>query len=267
MRLLILLAFFVMSASAPIFSKVPGHSGFLKLRSAPFPHPNRRYYRDNRAAYFYPNSFDSGQPFQIVVYLHGWNNSIDRVLAQEQLPDQIVASRRNAVLIIPALAKNAQDSFGGKLEAPSGFSAMVDEIRGKLKWKSEGELIVVAHSGGYVPLLSILKHGGKKIRAVILLDGLYSQHEVFLEWKQRHPESKLFIFYTNNGKTVQEIAQLKTTLEHFRLKDACVEIPVESLPSLNASCRIVLVNLEDVRHDDVPSQGYLESLLPLIGDS
>src|SRR6266478_2656025 len=85
------------------------------LASAPFPHPQRlqghkykdqfysaaEHYSNDTVAIFIPRSFRETGKIDFVVHFHGWQNNVEGVLKRYQLIEQLVASGRNAVLIVP----------------------------------------------------------------------------------------------------------------------------------------------------------------------
>src|SRR5215469_14103254 len=117
------------------------------LASAPFPHPQRAHgheydhklydaaahYSDDTVAIFIPKGFSQNGRVDFVVHCHGWKNHVEAVLRHYQLIEQLVASRRNAVLVVPQGPFDAPDSFGGKLEDPGGFGRFMEEVSERLR--------------------------------------------------------------------------------------------------------------------------------------
>src|SRR4051794_39964716 len=115
--------------------------------SAPFPHPKRadghkykdqflsakEHYSDSTVAIFIPKAFRETGQVDFVVHFHGWKNNVAGVLSRYKLVEQLVESRRNAVLIIPQGPLNASDSFDGKLEDPDGFKRFMAEVMETLR--------------------------------------------------------------------------------------------------------------------------------------
>src|SRR5215469_7605725 len=152
------------------------------LVSAPFPHPQRAngheydgklydaaaHYSDDTVAVFIPKGFSQNGRVDFVVHFHGWKNRVEAVLRHYQLIEQLVASRRNAVLVVPQGPFDAPDSFGGKLEDPDGFARFIKEISERLRQSPSaglrsfrvGNIILSGHSGGYQVVSSILDRGG-----------------------------------------------------------------------------------------------------------
>lgn len=204
--------------------------------SAPFPHPARapghtwngqffpadKHYHDSTVALFLPNGFRPGHTVDAVVHFHGWGNHVSRVLDEHRLIEQFVASRRNAVLIVPQGPRDASDSFGGKLEETDGFRRFMDEAMAtlrvgpagralrKARW---GRIILSGHSGGYRVMAFILDRGGltDRVREVWLFDGLYAQTDKFARWF-RNPATRFVNLYTEHGGTKDDTDRLMAAL-------------------------------------------------------
>ena len=76
---------------------------------------------------FIPKGFRETERVDFVVHFHGWRNTVADTLQQFKLVEQLVASGKNAVLIVPEGPRNAPDSAGGKLEDREGFKRFMDE--------------------------------------------------------------------------------------------------------------------------------------------
>src|SRR5262249_31762372 len=134
-QFLLLLSIFFTVASTSGSETLPEHyaqSGQLllvHLPSAPFPHPQRaeghkykdqffsaaEHYTNGTVAIFIPHGFRETGKIDLIVHFHGWNNNVEGALKKYRLIEQLVASGRNAVLVVPQGPYNASDSFGGKL--------------------------------------------------------------------------------------------------------------------------------------------------------
>jgi hypothetical protein len=202
--------------------------------SAPFPHPERaqghsyhdhffssaEHYEDSHVALFVPKDFREGREIDFVVHFHGWGNNVSNALVKYRLPEQMAASRRNAILIVPQGPLNASDSFGGKLEDADGFKRFMAEAmdvlrqRGVVAKGKIGRIILSGHSGGYEVISAILARGGmtSKIDEVWLFDALYGKTERFALWFDHHP-GRFIDLYTEDGGTKQESAELMTALQ------------------------------------------------------
>jgi hypothetical protein len=230
MKRLLVFVFSGMVASAVRSEPLPElyeHQGTLllvHLASAPFPHPQRAqghkydgklydaatHYSNDTVAIFIPKGFCQNGRVDFVVHFHGWQNHVEAVLRHYQLIEQLVASRRNAVLVVPQGPFDAPDSFGGKLEDPGGFARFIKEVSERLgqnpavrlKSFTVGNIILSGHSGGYQVISSILDRGGLigQIKEVWLFDALYARTDKFLAWWEKS-RGRLINIYTEHGGT------------------------------------------------------------------
>ncbi len=207
----------------------------VSFASAPFPHsaraeghtyqgklyPAAEHYADSTVALFIPQGFRETDRIDFIVHFHGWNNTVAGTLANFHLIEQLVASGKNAILVVPEGPHNAPDSFGGRLEDPNGFRRFMDEVLATLRARagfsrkdsSLGRIILSGHSGGYHVIAGILDRGGLARNAdeVWLFDALYSQSDSFLAWSDR-TQGRLLNIYTDHGGTKVESESLKTRL-------------------------------------------------------
>ena len=103
-----------------------GHTYHGKFYSA------KEHYSDSTVAIFIPKGFHTSGPVDFVVHFHGWNNSVASSLKEYKLIEQMAASDKNAMLVVPEGPRDAPDSFGGKLEDPEGFKRFMDDVAGVL---------------------------------------------------------------------------------------------------------------------------------------
>ena len=207
-----------------------------QFASAPFPHPRRaeghkyknqlypakEHYTDSTVAVFIPKGFRETGKIDFVIHFHGWKNTVEGVLQQYKLIEQLIESGRNAVLIVPQGPRDAPDSFGGKLEDPNGFQRFMDEVVETLRQQSAlkqkhftiGQIVLSGHSGGYEVISSIVACGGltDPIREVWLFDALYAQTDKFLAWHDKQ-HGRLLDIYTEHGGTKAETERLMATLK------------------------------------------------------
>jgi hypothetical protein len=244
----------------------------VHLSNAPFPHPQRaeghkykeqffsaaEHYTNDTVAIFIPKGFRETEKIDFIVHFHGWQNNVEGVLKRYQLVEQLIASRRNAVLVVPQGPFNASDSFGGKLEDPQGFGRFMKDVADTLREKSAltkksfalGNIILSGHSGGYQVISSILDHGGltDHVKEVWLFDALYARTEKFLSWWDKS-HGRLIDIYTEHGGTKNETEQLMAELKKrgtsfFSAKDT--EATQANLRENN-----LLFLFTDLAHNDV----------------
>jgi hypothetical protein len=171
-------------------------------------------------ALFVPNGFRATSQIDFVVHFHGWNNNVTNALVKYRLIDQFCASGRNAILIVPEGPRNADDSFGGKLEDAGGFARFMEEAMRDLRERSMigakakiGRIVLSGHSGGYEVISAIIARGGltDHVREVWLFDALYAHTERFALWFDHH-DGRFVDIYTEHGGTKEETENLMEAL-------------------------------------------------------
>jgi hypothetical protein len=145
------------------------------------------------------------------------------VLKRYRLIDHLVASGRNAVLVVPQGPQDAPDSSGGKLADADGFRRFMDDVTAGLRQSgalrqtnfSVGQIILSGHSGGYKVIASILDRGGlaEAVCEVWLFDALYADTDKFVAWMGRSSTGRLVNIYTDGGGTKRETEALIATLK------------------------------------------------------
>jgi hypothetical protein len=176
----------------------------LELPSAPFPHRGRQngyrcgdayyppdpHYSDSSVQVFVPAGFRAGDAVDLVFFFHGWNSSITEAERGFELCRQFAESGVNALLVVPELARDVPDSFGGNLEEGGGFQRLVDDLLqalrgyGLLARPKPGRLVLAGHSGAYRVIAQVLARGGlaEHIGEVYLFDALYDLEDLFADW-------------------------------------------------------------------------------------
>jgi len=182
-----------------------GETAFVPMENAPFPHASREngfthgnrtfardpHYTDSTVALFVPRTFQPGERTDLLVYFHGHMNNVRSVLERQRLREQVVATGRNVVLVVPQGPKNATDSGGGRL-----MEAL--ETADKVKSRNVGQVFLAGHSGAYRVISFCLEHGGldDSVKDVCLLDATYGRLDAFADWAARHPDDRLFSIFT-----------------------------------------------------------------------
>jgi len=194
-----------------------GMSSIFSIRSAPFPHKDSRH-TTNAVLVFIPRGFDVGRDYGIITHFHGHRAELRRTLTEQELLEQVVESRRQAVFIAPQGPVDQPDGYFGRLQEINGFRELVEDVvimlyRDELVRRPLTERIVLtAHSGGYRPIASVLAHGGLGVDEVHLFDALYGAEETYREFVLRG--GRLRSVYTEgttalmNGKLRWGIARM-----------------------------------------------------------
>ena len=243
------------------------------LANAPFPHasraqgynrsgklyPAQEHYSDNTVALFIPKGFRPTERVDFVVHFHGWNNTVAGTLTHYRLVDQLVASGKNAVLVVPEGPVNAPDSSGGKLDEPGGFARFMGEVLGVVAQLPEfaargqpaiGRIILSGHSGGGEVIAEIIDHGGLQRNAdeVWLFDALYHHPRAFLEWFD-HGHGRLLDLYTEQGGTKANSEMLVAKLVQRGTPVLAVE--ENRMIAAGVPLRPLTIIHTDLAHDDV----------------
>lgn len=192
----------------------------LTLPSAPFPSGGAPY-TDATVWVFVPRHFrPSGREIPMLVHFHGHSTTAERAMGTHMLREQLVASRQDAILVVPQGPVNASDSSCGKLESPGTFARLTSEVVVALGSRQAtrllrtsafqraqvGRLCLSAHSGGYHAAAQCIRHGGVSVSEVYLFDALYADADVFRDWVLRGKGKPLrsrhkLVSYTAGGNT------------------------------------------------------------------
>ncbi len=176
-------------------------------------YPATVHYSDSTVLIAVPPYFKTGKHVDVVFWFHGWRNTIDSAAAYFELIKQFIASKRNAILVLPETTKNAPDSYGGKLEQAGIFKNLLKDVLFKLKTEKlisknakPGNIVLAGHSGAFRVMAHILQNGGVEIKQVILFDGLYSQLDKYTAWIQSDASHQFINLYTNKGGGTDEVS-------------------------------------------------------------
>ena len=242
--------------------------------SAPFPHASRaegytykgesfpaaKHYSDSTVALFIPKGFRETAQVDFVIHFHGWRNTVAGTLQNFQLVEQLVASGRNAILIVPEGPHNAPDSSGGKLEDVDGFKRFMAEVlvtlQKNLVLKPEatvGKIILSGHSGGYRVISSIVAKGGmgSQVREVWLFDALYAESDRFLAWSAQ-TQGRLLNIYTDGGGTKVRTEEMISALK--QKNEPALITTEEAVTSTELQTNRFVFLHTDMAHNDVVAQ-------------
>lgn len=193
--------------SFPDTARANGH------RYANVLYPAEGHYDDSSVLIVVPPGFKAGRTVDIVCWFHGWRNHIDSVVSYFEIANQFIAAKRNAVLIIPESAKNAPDSYGGKLEQKEMFSLLLQDVLAKLKKEKTvprkagiGSTVLAGHSGAFRVMAFIMQQGGTEINEAFLFDGMYGQVDKYITWLQSDTSHHFINMYTNKGGGTDKVS-------------------------------------------------------------
>ena len=218
-------------------------------------------YNDRHVLVAASPNFDPKAPGVIVVYFHGNNATLKRdVVARQQAPRQVAASRLNAVLIAPQMAVDARDSSAGNFWREGAFAAFLDEAETKIARLypnasradfARMPVVIVAYSGGYLPAAFSLAHGGARdrIKGVLLLDALYGEPDKFARWIEQERGQAFFVSaYSASSKP--ENAALREKLERDGVPT------LAGVPDRLGPGTVAFVDSGDVAHEDFVTRAW-----------
>lgn len=207
------------AATLPQTSQVAGGKTFVvPFNSAPYPHASRAkghtyqgtlydaatHYSNSNVGIFVPDGWHpENGAIDAIVHFYGWRHDVEKTFATYRVREQLVQSKRNAILIVPEGPTNAPDSGDGKLELDdNGFARFMDDVSGWLVQqqispvKNVGRIVLTAHSGGYGGAGGVLTRGGMndRITDVVLFDSAYGYYDAFAGWARQSTKRLLSIF-------------------------------------------------------------------------
>jgi hypothetical protein len=169
------------------------------------------HYHDSIVLIIAPKNLNAKKTIDLVFWFHGWRNNVDNAAEFYQLTKQFIASHRNAVLILAETAKDAPDSYGGKLENPGVFKALAGDVLNGLKSKhliskncTYGHILLGGHSGAYRVMARIIQNGQMPVNEAMLFDALYGETEKFMAWIKADSAHRFIHLYTDHGGTSEE---------------------------------------------------------------
>ena len=182
-----------------------GRTFLPKLAAAPYPHAGRPY-TDSTVGIYVPAHYRAGDSIDYVVHFHGWHNDVRHVFERYRLREQLDASGRNAILIVPQGPKDAPDSDFGKLEHDqNGFARLIAQIGEFLREhdvttaQKTGRIVLSSHSGGFGGQGGVLTRGGLNglVSDVLLFDAAYGYYDAYADWVKRSQGHLLSLFTTD----------------------------------------------------------------------
>lgn len=198
----------------------------LRPKAAAFPAPGGKY-DDPTTLVFVPATFrlPKSGAVDVVVHFHGHNTTAKKAIAAHRLCEQLVASKQNAVLVVPQGAVNAADGDFGKLMRKGGLRNLLGEVRALVAARTPGEkdsslagskkvrrVVLSAHSGGYRAAAACARGAGLDVSEIYLFDALYGDVDTFARWALRADDHKI-VSYSVGGVPRENSNKLAATLE------------------------------------------------------
>lgn len=230
-------------------------------------HWNDEIYSDSRVLLDIPVGFNVYRPAVMIVFLHGNKATLERdVIVRQQVPAQVAAAGINSVLIAPQLAFDAWDSSAGGFWRPGALQRFLDEAATELA-RLHGDrrarrtlqklpVVLIAYSGGYLPLAWLLHQGGatERIAGIILLDALYGEIEKFAGWIEK-PGPGFFVsaFTASSAEGNSELAR-RLVAGHVK--------PASGLPHVLLPGSVVIAGVPTgVTHADFVTRAWVDNPL------
>jgi hypothetical protein len=227
-------------------------------------------YSDRRVLLTIPRGFDLRKPAVIVVFFHGLFATLARdVRDRQQVPRQLEESGLNAVLVAPQFGVNAPDTAAGRFWEPGVFAQFLGEAAQRLgrlhgdkrahETFGRAPLVMTAYSGGYHALAYALTLGNAtgRVRGVLLLDALYSDHDKSLDWLAAKPKAFFFSAYGPLVKRQNEEFQKQLAERGIPFTK---DFPPHLVPGINAFLEVD----KEVKHNDFVTQAWSADPLKVV---
>jgi hypothetical protein len=176
-------------------------------------------------------SFDPSRPFDVVLFLHGWNGCVNVLVRAGEVPcipggpretgwdlaGGFDAAGTNALFLAPQLAYRTREGRPGRLAQEGAAARMIDEAFTALGPRTGGKrlrdvrrVIVVAHSAGFMAALAVMRRGGlgEKLTRVVLMDALYDVPGAFFTWLRGGAHRHIVSIHTADRRTTMHNAAL-----------------------------------------------------------
>jgi hypothetical protein len=213
------------------------------------------HYSDSSVIIITPKNFVANKKVDMIFWFHGWNNNIDSALIRYGLSRQFAESGTNAVLVLAETAKDAPDSYGGKLEQKNTFNKLVADVLQKLMSMHvisasdrTGNVILAGHSGAYRVMANILQNGNVPVNEVILFDALYTDTDKFLTWLTANKDNRFINLYTNDGGTFDETKNMMSQINSLNLPADSLE-ETDVTPGIIQNNKIIFIHTLHAHND------------------
>lgn len=214
------------------------------------------HYNDSTVLIIAPKNLVASKKVDLIFWFHGWGNNVDSAAIRYELTKQFIESKRNAVLVLPETARNAPDSYGGKLERPGTFNKLVKDVLEGLVSKKlipsncdAGHIVLAGHSGAYRVIAGIIESGRMPIDEVILFDALYAETDKFMDWIKADNQHRFVNIYTNHGGTMDECKAMINLINDADINNFEVEEKALAPQQLKAHRIIFIHSLKE--HNDI----------------
>jgi hypothetical protein len=216
----------------------------------------KEHYNDSAVLIIAPKNLDAKKTIDLVFWFHGWRNNIDSAAIRHELIKQFIDSKRNAVLVLAETARDAPDSYGGKLENSGVFKGLVADVLEGLKAHEliskscgPGHILLGGHSGAYRVMARIIKNGQMPIDEAMLFDALYGETDIFIDWIKADRLHRFIHLFTDHGGTYDESKAMVKLLDEDDISNFEVEETTLVPSQLRAHSIIFIHSLKE--HNDI----------------
>jgi hypothetical protein len=190
----------------------------------------KEHYNDSTVLIIAPKNLNAKKTVDLFFWFHGWRNNVDSAAVRYELIKQFIDSKRNAVLVLAETARDAPDSYGGKLENAGVFKALVADVLEGLKAHelvsiscAPGHILLGGHSGAYRVMARIVKNGQMPIDEAMLFDALYADTDIFTAWIKADNKHRFIHLFTDHGGTLEESKHMNQLLDKDKISYFQVE--------------------------------------------
>jgi hypothetical protein len=219
-------------------------------------YPAAEHYKDSTVLIVAPKKLDAKKQVDMIFWFHGWRNNVDSAAIKYQLVRQFLATKLNAVLVLAETAKDSPDSYGGRLENPGVFKALVGDVLTGLRSKhligktcTSGHILLAGHSGAYRVMARIIQNGQMPVDETILFDALYAETEKFMAWIQADPSHRFIDIYTDHGGTDDETRGMMKLLDVPNIRYVTIEESAVTAQTLQANRLVFIHSMNE--HDKI----------------
>lgn len=178
---------------------------------------------------YLPASFEPGEPYDLVVFLHGWSGCVNVLMRGGEQPciegreartgwnlGEILSAPQRVVLM-PQLEFRRRDGDAGRFRDAEYVREWLGIALEALQLESPRSLVLMPHSAGFETALAWAQ-SGIAIDAIFLMDALYAKAPDFFEWAADDEARVLITFYTG-GSTGRQSRRLARMAEREGLSE------------------------------------------------
>lgn len=231
------------------------------------------HYNDSSVLIIVPRKFHFKKRPDLIFWFHGWGNHIDSAATRYDLINQFIKSNTAAILVLAETAKDAPDSYGGKLERSGEFNLLVNDILNKLMTEKiipkptvAGKVVLAGHSGAYRVMAYILQNGNVPVNEVILFDALYAETDKYLGWLKADDHHRFIDLYTDHGGTDGESKQMMNLLSNNNMRYNSLEETQLNQEVLQRN-KILFIHSTHAHNDIIQSPDNFELFIEGFKDS